>query len=61
MLILACQLQGPVSRDAMKDKLQFYSIGFDAKRKRDREITEDEEKCEVLPQTCCIDVAGACC
>ena len=27
---------------------QFYSIEFNARRKRDREITEDEERCEGL-------------
>ena len=32
----------------IKDKLQFYKIDFNVRRKRDQEITEDEERCEVM-------------
>ena len=38
----------PVTAQTVKDKLQFLSIELKARRKRDKEITEDEERCEGL-------------
>lgn len=37
-----------VSDGNIREKLQFYSIEFNSRRKRDQEITEDDERCEGL-------------
>eukprot|EP00039_Didymoeca_costata_P018699 m.334591 g.334591 ORF g.334591 m.334591 type:complete len:505 (-) comp17392_c0_seq1:151-1665(-) len=39
---------GRVDGETLKDKLKFFHIEVKVSRKRDREITEDEERCEGL-------------